>query len=445
MKTKNLFLALAMSGSLFISTACSDDDTPNSGGTVDQTVPENVIAAFNEMYPSASQVTWGVRDDHAFANFHDTSTRSTGQDRNKTAWFLMADGRWDMTETELPYDLLPDSVRAAFEASEYSQSPWRLEDQSVEVLRRNNSETLWVIEVEKRENNVETDADLYYMEDGFLAKIIFDADENDDRHGFLPQEPGGSVDSWLNENFPGARVIDIDREHGVIEVEFIHGGMKHEAVFDNSQSWLYTKTELSRRRLSEVPDVVLEALRTSPRYTSDSEIDDIDRYVTRETEFYAFELETRFDMEYTVYVSADGQLLDNRPDLGTGGGGLAGTGEIGEFIAAHYPGAVIRDFDEDDGYLEVEILHDGMEKDVIFNARLQWVCTTWEIEHASLLPQFVLDALEREGFPLRAIDNDSKGVETPDGLSYFIELDLDHVEGVVIDGSGNVVRVIYDD
>ncbi len=445
MKTKNLFLALAMSGSLFISTACSDDDTPNSGGTVDQTVPENVIAAFNEMYPSASQVTWGIRDDHAFASFHDTTTRSDGQDRNKRAWFLLLDGRWDMTETEMPYEYLPDSVRLAFEASEYAAAPWQLEDRTVEALRRNGSETLWVIEVEKRENNVETDADLYYMEDGFLAKIIFDADENDDRHGFLPQEPGGSVAAWLDEHFPEARVVDVDSEYGLIEVEFIHGGMKHEAVFDTSQSWLYTKTELERRRLSEVPAAVLEALRTSPRYTSDGDIDDIDRYETRETAFYAFELETRFDVECTVYVSADGQLLDSRPDLGTGGGGLDGTGEIGEFIASRYPGAVIREFDEDDGYIEVEILHNGMEKEVIFNARLQWVRTTWEIGHASLLPAFVLEALEREGFPLHAIDNDSEAVETEEGVFYFVELDAGNVEGVVVDGTGNVVRVIYDD
>ena len=44
--------------------------------------------------------------------------------------------------------------------------------------------------------------------------------------------------------------------------------------------------------------------------------------------------------------------------------------------------------DYDDGLLEVEIWHEGREKDVYFNGQNAWVYTEWDIRRAEL-PQAV--------------------------------------------------------
>lgn len=62
------------------------------------------------------------------------------------AWFDAA-GKWYMTEEDISYAELPRAVRTAYEAGDYAA--WHVDD--VDKLLRNGQETVYVLEVERAE------------------------------------------------------------------------------------------------------------------------------------------------------------------------------------------------------------------------------------------------------------------------------------------------------
>ena len=77
--------------------------------------------------------------------------------------------------------------------------------------------------------------------------------------------------------------------------------------------------------------------------------------------------------------------------------------------------------DSDDGFLEVEIRHDGREKELLFNGAGEWVKTSWEVRVREL-PAAVTDAIRRSDYAAFGIDG-ADFVETPDGDWYEVELE----------------------
>ena len=69
-----------------------------------------------------------------------------------------------LTETDLPYNALPQTVKNSFEASLYAK--WKIDD--VDMLERPDAGTIYVLDVE----NGEQDADLHYTEGGILIKEV---------------------------------------------------------------------------------------------------------------------------------------------------------------------------------------------------------------------------------------------------------------------------------
>lgn len=129
-------------------------------------VPAAVQAAFGEMFPAASHVEWEDKGGYMVADFRSAGTVMQ-------AWFDAA-GKWYMTEEDISYAELPRAVRTAYEAGDYAA--WHVDD--VDKLLRNGQETVYVLEVERAEQEF----DLYYSEDGVLLREVPDRDGNDD-HG----------------------------------------------------------------------------------------------------------------------------------------------------------------------------------------------------------------------------------------------------------------------
>jgi hypothetical protein len=90
------------------------------------------------------------------------------------------------------------------------------------------------------------------------------------------------------------------------------------------------------------------------------------------------------------------------------------------YINTHYSGAVIMEAEYNYGYLEVDIYHDSLSKDVYFDNNDAWVKTTWDVA-INALPQTVTAAIATE-YPDYRID-DADYVDTPDGAYYSIELE----------------------
>ena len=68
--------------------------------------------------------------------------------------------------------------------------------------------------------------------------MIIDADDYQDYQEYLPHNPAASISEWLTQNFPGARIIDVDDEDGGTEMEIIADGWKHEILFGHSHNWI---------------------------------------------------------------------------------------------------------------------------------------------------------------------------------------------------------------
>lgn len=274
-----LMLALA---SLGVMTACDDDKDSVR-------VPAAVQEAFQQMFPGANRVEWSGKNGYMVADFREGGT-------GMQAWFDAA-GKWYMTEEDVPYENLPQAVRTAFESSEYAT--WHLDD--VDKLVREGLETVYVLEVEQRE----VEFDLIYSEDGVLLRAVPDTEGNDDNDDLLPQELSQAVKDFIAQKYPGARIVDAERERGNIEVDIIYERKAYEVCFGAGDVWLWTKTEV---RLQAVPEVVKQSLEAS-QYAG-WEIDDVDHYDSPDREWYVFELEDpQSDREAELRIQADGTIF----------------------------------------------------------------------------------------------------------------------------------------
>lgn len=277
MKTKMMLAAIACSFCSFVS--CNDDDN---------FMPEDVIVkSFESKYPGASRVEWEVKNSYKVADFYFQSFETE-------AWFENS-GTWVLTETDLRFEHLPEAVKNALAASSYAS--WRVDD--VDKIERPDAETVYVIEVEQGKQEV----DLYYSEDGTFVKEVADGANN----GYHPNTLSSTIISEITRMYPGAKIYEFEREHTNLEVDILDGKIHKEVVFNSNDEWIYTEWEI---RVSEVPDVVMTALKSSEY--KDYKIDDVDVYETPTGMYYRFELESG-NKEIHKTFSSDGTMLTSHP------------------------------------------------------------------------------------------------------------------------------------
>lgn len=277
MRTRNLlFTALLVSGFAF--TSCDDDD---NNYTPDGKIQE----VFINKYPNAQRVEWEKKYDHYVADFY-----LDGIERE--AW-INSQGEWVMTESDIRFNDLPEAIQTAFQASEYKT--WKVDD--VDLLERVEMDPVYVIEVEQGKQEF----DLYYAEDGTLIKAVEDTD-NDDEH--RPTSIPEALKTVIDTRYPGAVILDMDTEKGIIEIDIRHENISKEVHFNSQNEWLYTSWDVKR---ADVPAAVLNAITQNyANYT----IDDID-YEERAngSNVYVFELE-QGNKEIHVTVNTEGNIVE---------------------------------------------------------------------------------------------------------------------------------------
>lgn len=298
MKLKIYTLLLALSGAWCLQSCDNNDDESVN-------VPVELQNAFSTMYPNIANVKWEAKAGYYVADFRN------GYDAS--AWFTQ-DGKWQMTETDIPYSALPQEVKNAFEGSEYTTaSGWRIDD--VDKLERVNLETVYVIEVENKNQEV----DLYYSEGGVLIKSIVDADDDDDDH-YLPEQNGQLTEAmrnFIDTQYPGARLVEVDIEddgqyRGYTEVDIIHldndlkRNVSKEILFDKSGTWVRTSWDVRR---SDLPAVVLTAIDTQittnyPGYR----FDDAECIENANGKYYRIELEKNNSQDVYLNLNVDGSI-----------------------------------------------------------------------------------------------------------------------------------------
>lgn len=402
---KYTFFVSALAVSTCIATGCSDEE--DGRPPVTNPVSAEVQASFAEQFPGARDVEWEVRGTYAVADFSYADSQSGGW-VSSTAWYSQTDGTWLMSEYDLRFERLPEAVKTAFQQSEYAG--WHVDD--VDLIRRDGVTLLYVVEVEQGGQEM----DLYYAEDGVLVKALADTDGRHDYSDLIPATPTGSVQEFIQSRYPGARIVEIDADDGLTEVELIDADhVLREAVFNRSGEWLYTQTEVRR---ADLPATVTDAWNASEYAAANGyRLDDIDYYETAsDGNYYRLELESRYG-DVKLKVTPDGDLSLFTP---TGGGTIVAD-TVDEAIQRLCPGAIVIEKDYDDGYLEVEIRHEGREKEMLFNGQNDWVLTRWDVAYREL-PEAVLTAFRQSEYAQWELD-DITYTQTPTGEWYVLEVE----------------------
>ncbi|MCD7817366.1 MAG: PepSY-like domain-containing protein [Bacteroides sp.] len=280
MKLKMFFAMLTLGVSAWMLQSCDDDDDLS-------VVPVELTDSLSKKYPQATRVEWENDRGYYIADFYENGWE-------RTAWFT-PEGIWQLTETEIRFTDLPDAVQTAFRASTYAT--WEMED--VDMVERLEMEVVYVIEVEQYSQEMY----LYYAADGVLVREETGTGEGS--HGgsdYLPGINSGQFSDFLNERYPGARIIEVDREANGYEVDIVHDGRGKEVMFDLEGAWMSSTWDV---RINEVPEVVKAAAQAQ---YPDYRFDDADFVETPTASYYLIEMEQN-ERDVKVKVSADGTVL----------------------------------------------------------------------------------------------------------------------------------------
>lgn len=286
MKPK-IFMFFLVLSTAWILQSCDNDDDESI------TVPTELKDAFSSKYPNAVNVKWETKSGYYVADFYDGYEAS--------AWFT-PNGRWYMTETDIPYKDLPDNVKSTFENCEYVS--WRIDD--VDKLEREAVETIYVIEVE----NQNQELDLYYSADGVFIKSIVDTDDDQDYHRPTVQLTD-AMKAFINENYQGARIMKVDVEddrndwdYEFTEVDIIHNRISKEVKFNKDGDWYSTSWDVNR---FELPEAVTTTIN---KEYSGYEIDDVEYYEMADGSiYYLIELEGNNDQDIKIKIGINGVPL----------------------------------------------------------------------------------------------------------------------------------------
>lgn len=292
MKLKMYFALLVMGMIGLQSCDKDDDDLPSSK------VPEAVRTAFESNFSNTANLEWEIKN-ISQKQFYKADFYNKNDNNYKTEVWYTADGAWYMTETEMPYNAIPQAIRTSFENSEYKN--WKRDNEVERIERAGASkEAIYIIEVESPQD---VDFDLHYSADGILIKAVND-DSNDDNGSLLPNVPSDMVASateFIQTKYPNARIIEIEMEHGMIEIDIIHDNRSKEVLLNTKYEWISTSWDLYT-----LPTKVMEAINASEY--SDYRVDDIEYFETPTANYYLVELE-QGNKEVNVRITEEGQFI----------------------------------------------------------------------------------------------------------------------------------------
>ena len=292
MKLKMYFALLAM-GMIGLQ-SCSnddDDDLPSSQ------VPEAIRNAFDSSFSNTANLSWETKT-VSKGQYYKAEFNNKSDNGYKTEAWYTADGTWYMTETEMPYNAIPQAVKTSFESSEYAS--WKRDNEVDRIERNAVKEIIYIIEVESPQY---VDMDLHYSADGILVKAVND-DGDGDNESLLPDTPSEMVTTateFIQKNYPNARIIEIEAEHGVIEIDIIHDNRSKEVLLGTTYEWISTSWDVYT-----LPAKVTGAINAS-QYNG-YVVDDAEYFETPDGNYYLVELEQGKN-EVKIKITEDGEIV----------------------------------------------------------------------------------------------------------------------------------------
>ena len=175
---------------------------------------------------------------------------------------------------------------------------------NVDKLERDGFEIIYVIEVEKQNQEV----DLHYSANGTLIKSIVDTDNDEDE--YLPVQLTEAIKNFIYKNYSNALIMEVDIEndrndkyYGYTEVDIIHNRIHKEILFDSNGNWYSTSWEVHKNELPETVRNVIE------KQYKEYNLDDAE-YIEKanDTKYYRIDLELG-ETDLTVNIDSDGNVI----------------------------------------------------------------------------------------------------------------------------------------
>ena len=256
--------------------------------------------------------------------------------------------------------------------------------------------------------------------------VVQGCDDNDDNLDVLDK-----LQAAFSQKYPEASPKWKTRSNYYI-ADFQNQNYAAEAWFTSDAVWLMTETDLPHASL---PEAVKNAFKNS-EYGQWS-LDDVDMLVREGMEpVYVLEVE-QGPREMDLYYNAEGILIkvvEDSEDDSEDYLPIELPEEVKNFLQEKYAASKIVETDQEHGQFEVDIIHDGVAKEVLFDNSGNWLSSSWEIS-LDTLPEVVKTAIRQEindKYVGYETDDEPELVETPDGNYYRIELEAEDDREVIL-------------
>ena len=242
-----------------------------------------------------------------------------------------------------------------------------------------------------------------------------------------------SVDSTVKASFgsmfPNATAVKWSKDDSYLLSTFEDDGKGKRAWFDRTGAWYLTETDILYTALPQEIKTAFEE-----GVYKDWYMDDIDVIERPGVDIvYVLEVKNGLGEEYDLHYSTTGVLLKEVKDIGNSGQkpsvpGQTGSGYIQgrlsptiiDFLTSRYSGFTVLEIDKERTKTEVDIRHNNVHKEVVFNSSDQWVHTEIDIR-VSDLPVALRNVINSSYSNYRIDDVDF--YETPTGNYYKVELE----------------------
>lgn len=251
-----------------------------------------------------------------------------------------------------------------------------------------------------------------------LGTIGLQSCDNDDDNtpNYIPE----ALKSAFAEKYPDIRNEQWVTRGSYFVADFLLKNEEAEAWFTPEGIWQMTETDL---KFAALPDPVRAAFEKSEFALW--KVDDIDCLERAGMEtVYVLEVE-QGEKEMDLYYTAGGVLIKSVPDTDDDSSDylpVALPEAIEQFLAERYPTARVAEVDVEDGLIEVDILHEGIGKEVIFGLDNRWLRSSWEVAVA-ILPAKVTEAIAQAPQYAGYHIDEADFCETPEGDFYELELE----------------------
>ncbi|MGM9816291.1 MAG: PepSY-like domain-containing protein [Lepagella sp.] len=444
-----LLLCSCLAACFFSLQSCSQSDLLDEPALANANLPAAISQDFSQNFPDATSVIWNVDSSYAYASF--SIPNRTGELASSAVWYSMLDQQRSLLSSNVEYDGIPDAVKEAFQNSDYAA--WEVS--LVTQINRYGHYALGEIYVIKAQGSFADDSTLfevalYYTAEGLLVHLDLDEVHQNDHQGYgdwVIDNVPDYVSNYVNSNYPGARYVHIYVADDGVVVEILDQHTIRTLYFDAEGNWTATRTKVDDKKN---PAEVRNALNTL--HANHTKVCGIEECVNAAGETYYIvtvkvkdgdKTEIRIDLDGSI-VDGDSAGDDDNDPTTVDGDLLQNRAQVEAYIQGRYPDATIRDWDEDNKKLEVEILYTGIKINVTFDRSADgytWSSSEWDLDYRqpSSLPDAVKTAIET-AYPDYQIYFASYSETADEGNYYLVGLKSGRSNvKVKLDEQGNIL------